>query len=48
VAFLAGVHAAYLLAAAALAVGAVAAVLFLSPGGARPGAADPQLPAEAA
>ena len=47
-AFLAGVHAAYLLAAAARAVGAVAAVLFLSPGGARPGAADPQLPAEAA
>jgi EmrB/QacA subfamily drug resistance transporter len=48
VAFLAGVHAAYLLAAAALAVGAVAAVLFLRPRGARPGAADPQLPAEAA
>jgi EmrB/QacA subfamily drug resistance transporter len=48
VAFLAGVHAAYLLAAAALAVGAVAAALFLRPRKAKPGAADPQLPAEAA
>ena len=45
---MAGVHAAYLLAAAALAVGAVASVLFLHPGGAEPTEAGPQLPAEAA
>ncbi len=41
VAFLAGVHAAYLLAAAALAVGAVAAMLFLRPRRAAPDQADP-------
>ena len=44
VAFLAGVHAAYLLAAAALAVGAVAAVLFLQP---RRGQAGRRRPAAA-
>jgi hypothetical protein len=42
------VHAAYLLAAAALAVGAVAAMLFLGPRRAAPDQADPTLPAEAA
>ena len=47
-AFLRGVHAAYLVAAAALAVGAVAAVLFLRPGRAEPEEAGPPLPAEAA
>ncbi|HEX2375549.1 MAG TPA: DHA2 family efflux MFS transporter permease subunit [Actinomycetota bacterium] len=47
-AFLAGVRAAYLVAAAALAVGAVAAWLFLRPRRAAPDAADPPLPAEAA
>ena len=47
-AFLQGVHAAYLVAAAALAVGAVAAVLFLRPGQAAPEEAGPPLPAEAA
>jgi len=46
--FLAGVHAAYLLAAAALAVGAAAAGLFLRPRRARADPADPPLPAEAA
>jgi MFS family permease len=46
-AFLAGVHAAYLLAAAALAVGAVTAALFLRPRRADPDAAGPTLPAEA-
>ena len=47
-AFLAGVHAAYLVAAAALAAGAVAAALFLRPRRADPDAAGPPLPAEAA
>jgi sugar phosphate permease len=47
-AFVQGVHAAYLLAAAALAVGAVAAVLFLRPRRSRPEEAGPPLPAEAA
>jgi EmrB/QacA subfamily drug resistance transporter len=47
-AFLAGVHAAYLVAAAALGAGAVAAVLFLRPRRADPDAAGPPLPAEAA
>jgi DHA2 family methylenomycin A resistance protein-like MFS transporter len=47
-AFLAGVHAAYLVAAAALGAGAVAAVLFLRPRRADPDAAGPSLPAEAA
>lgn len=47
-AFLAGVHAAYLLAAAALAVGAVASALFLRPHRAEPTEAGPPLPAEAA
>jgi MFS family permease len=47
-AFLAGVHAAYLVAAAALAAGAVASVLFLRPRRADPDAAGPPLPAEAA
>ena len=47
-AFLRGVHAAYLVAAAALAVGAVAAGLFLRPGRAQPEEAGPPLPAEAA
>ena len=46
--FLAGVHAAYRLAAAALAVGAVASVLFLRPRRAEPTEAGPPLPAEAA
>jgi EmrB/QacA subfamily drug resistance transporter len=46
-AFLSGVHAAYLVAAAALAVGAVAAALFLRPRRADPGPAGPPLPAEA-
>jgi MFS family permease len=46
-AFVEGVHAAYLLAAAALAVGAAAA-LFLRPQRAEPEEADPPLPAEAA
>jgi EmrB/QacA subfamily drug resistance transporter len=47
-AFLAGVHAAYLVAAAALAAGAMASVLFLRPRRADPDAAGPPLPAEAA
>jgi EmrB/QacA subfamily drug resistance transporter len=47
-AFLAGVHAAYLVAATALGAGAVAAVLFLRPRRADPDAAGPPLPAEAA
>jgi EmrB/QacA subfamily drug resistance transporter len=47
-AFLAGVHAAYLVAAAALGAGAVAAVLFLRPRRADPDAAGPPLPAAAA
>lgn len=47
-AFVAGVHAAYRLAAAALAVGAVASVLFLRPRRAEPTEAGPPLPAEAA
>jgi EmrB/QacA subfamily drug resistance transporter len=47
-AFLQGVHAAYLVAATALAVGAVAAALFLRPTRARPEEAGPTLPAEAA
>jgi EmrB/QacA subfamily drug resistance transporter len=47
-AFLAGVHAAYLVAAAALGAGAVAAALFLRPRRADPDAAGPPLPAEAA
>jgi MFS family permease len=46
-AFLSGVHAAYLVAAAAFAVGAVAAALFLRPRRADPGPAGPPLPAEA-
>jgi EmrB/QacA subfamily drug resistance transporter len=48
VAFLAGVRAAYLVAAVALGAGAVAAVLFLRPRRADPDAAGPPLPAEAA
>ena len=47
-AFLAGVHAAYLVAGAAVAAGALAAVLFLRPRRADPDAAGPPLPAEAA
>jgi EmrB/QacA subfamily drug resistance transporter len=47
-AFLVGVHAAYLVAATALGLGAVAAALFLRPGRADPDAAGPPLPAEAA
>ena len=46
--FLAGVHAAYLVAAAAVAAAALAAVLFLRPRRADPDAAGPPLPAEAA
>jgi EmrB/QacA subfamily drug resistance transporter len=47
-AFLDGVHAAYLVAAAAVAAGAVVAVLFLRPRRASPDSAGPPLPAEAA
>ena len=47
-AFVDGVHAAYLRAAAARAVGAVAAALFRRPGRAEPEEAGPPLPAEAA
>ena len=47
VAFLSGVHAAYLLAGAALAVGAVTSALFLRPRRKRPEPAGPPLPAEA-
>jgi EmrB/QacA subfamily drug resistance transporter len=47
-AFLAGVHAAYLVAATALGAGAVAAVLFLRPRWADPDAAGPPLPAASA
>jgi DHA2 family methylenomycin A resistance protein-like MFS transporter len=46
--FVDGVHAAYLLAAAAVAVGAVAAALFLRPRRAGPDPAGPPLPAETA
>jgi EmrB/QacA subfamily drug resistance transporter len=47
-AFLDGVHAAYLVAGAGVAAGAVAAVLFLRPRRADPASAGPPLPAEAA
>jgi len=47
-AFLAGVHAAYLVAGAAVAAGALAAVLFLRPRRAGPDPAGPPLPAGAA
>jgi hypothetical protein len=47
-AFVAGVHAAYLLAGAALAVGAVVAALFLRPRRADPGPAAAPLPADPA
>jgi sugar phosphate permease len=47
-AFVQGVHAAYLLAAAALVAAAVAAVLFLRPRRSRPEEAGPPMPAEAA
>jgi hypothetical protein len=47
-AFLAGVHAAYLVAAVAVAAGALAAALFLRPRRTGPDPAGPPLPAEAA
>jgi hypothetical protein len=48
VGFLAGVHAAYLLAGTALVAAAVAAALFLRPGRDGPGVGDAALSAEAA
>jgi DHA2 family methylenomycin A resistance protein-like MFS transporter len=47
-AFVTGVHTSYLVAGAALAAGAVAALLFLRPRRARPGSGDASVPAEIA